>query len=205
MVQGRGRCACASRQECRWRWRRFRERRRRPEARRRRSAGTCQLRRTRREHRDCALMMGIFRERIECEQEGHEHDAADEDVEEDGKGPGFNNKKKPVPSGGENARCLFAWLGWCCAVRRRSSPPGGRLRVWVLVAPADHQFHRRSQYRTGAAVIGALLHLSGIEFAGPHCTRHGRRNSGALRGYRRFRCFFPSVGWERRCCWWRLL
>ena len=50
-------------------------------------------------HADCAeddervelaLMMGVLGQRVEREQQSHENDAADEDVEEDGEGAGFD-------------------------------------------------------------------------------------------------------------------
>ena len=37
-----------------------------------------------------ALVMAVFRQRVEREEEGDEDDAADEDVEEDGEGAGFD-------------------------------------------------------------------------------------------------------------------
>ena len=66
-------------------------------------------------HADCAeddervvlaLMMGVLGQRVEREQQRHENDAADEDVEEDGEGAGFDGAKKPVPSGRESCQRL---------------------------------------------------------------------------------------------------
>ena len=84
-------------------------------------------------HADCAeddervvlaLMMGVLGQSVEREQEGDENDAADEDVEEDGEGAGFD--------GASRSRCLRAgkaargwprgrsWFRW-----RRPSRAGG--------------------------------------------------------------------------------
>ena len=43
---------------------------------------------------ELALMVGVLRERVEREQQCHEHDAADKDVEEDCEGAGFDRGVK---------------------------------------------------------------------------------------------------------------
>ena len=44
-----------------------------------------------------ALVVAVFRQSIEREQEGDQDDAADEDVEEDSEGAGFDGAEEAVP------------------------------------------------------------------------------------------------------------
>ena len=78
-----------------------------------------------------ALMVGVFRERVEREQERDENNAADEDVEEDGEGAGFDGGEEAgsfgqgkLPEAGPKGGCSSHG----CDPSKRTARPGGRER-----------------------------------------------------------------------------
>ena len=71
-----------------------------------------------------ALVVAVFGQRVEREQQGHEDDAADEDVEEDGEGTGFDRARRSRFRQEERAARGSprepAWFQW------RATQPSGR-------------------------------------------------------------------------------